>query len=491
MARKISNWIRTWLENATTRIASSVPLVAVGAFAVAMVLRNAPFDVKEALVSDTDAMEIAVEAWLYGYPLITMDMTRRLMTNVTAPEGKQAPMGRWAKLRNFPPLLSRDIAAPNPDTLYTTAWIDLSRAPYILGIPNSKGRYYLMPILDAWTNVVASPGSRTTGTAAQRYIITGPNWTGSIPAGLKEYKSPTNLVWIVGRIYCSGTPEDYEKVHAFQEELSLLPATAIGPSYTPPPGAVDPEVDALTPIREQINRMDTGVYFNRLAELMKENPPSAADTPLLQRIAKLGIVPGRAFDLAKADPVISRALKEAPRSGFSKILAHCKQSSVEINGWGYFLKLGEYGTDYLHRAFTSAIGVGANLPQDAVYPVSELDADGRPYDGSHRYLLRFQPGAPPPVKGFWSLAIYDDQYCFVPNSMNRYTVSTWTPLHYNDDGSLDIYIQRDSPGANHESNWLPCPPGPFVLMLRLYWVKESEPTILTGSWHPPAVKRLD
>ena len=179
MARKISNWIRTWLENATTRIASSVPLVAVGAFAVAMVLRNAPFDVKEALVSDTDAMEIAVEAWLYGYPLITMDMTRRLMTNVTAPEGKQAPMGRWAKLRNFPPLLSRDIAAPNPDTLYTTAWIDLSRAPYILGIPNSKGRYYLMPILDAWTNVVASPGSRTTGTAAQRYIITGPNWTGS------------------------------------------------------------------------------------------------------------------------------------------------------------------------------------------------------------------------------------------------------------------------------------------------------------------------
>src|ERR1700742_4849453 len=222
---------------------------------------------------------LATDAYVFGYPLVTMEMTRRVITNATKVEGTHGPMGQIIKLRQYPDASFRDVTAPNADTLYTTAFLDVGKEPWVLSIPDTKGRYALFPMLDGWTTVFEAPGKRTTGTAAQTYAITGPGWKGTLPAGVKEYKSPTSIVWLLGRIYCTGTPEDYAAVHAAQDEFKLVPLNAYGKSYTPPAGKVDPSIDMKTAVREQVNRMDAVAYFTLLCKLMKENPPAAVDAP--------------------------------------------------------------------------------------------------------------------------------------------------------------------------------------------------------------------
>ncbi len=231
---------------------------------------------------------LATDAYIYGYPLVTMEMTRRVITNVAAPEGTRGPMGQFIKLRQYPDASFRDVTAPNADTLYTTAWIDVGKEPWVLSIPDMKGRYFLVPMLDGWTNVFQVPGSRTTGTGAQTYAITGPGWSGALPAGVKQYKSPTNIVWILGRIYCTGTAEDYAAVHALQDQFKLVALSSYGKAYAPPSGTVDSSIDMKTPVREQVNRMDAAAYFTLLAQLMKTNPPALADAPALAKFAKIG-----------------------------------------------------------------------------------------------------------------------------------------------------------------------------------------------------------
>src|SRR5215467_8502356 len=220
---------------------------------------------------------LATDAYIYGYPLVTMEMTRRVVTNVVKPEGTHAPMGQLIKLREYPNASFRDVTAPNADTLYTTAFLEVDKEPWVLSIPDMKDRYYLFPMLDGWTTVFQVPGKRTTGTGAQTYAITGPGWKGTLPAGMKEYKSPTSIVWLLGRIYCTGTPADYAEVHEAQDQRKLVPLSAYGKPYTPPPGKVDPSIDMKTAVREQVNRMDAVAYFTLLAQLMKTNPPSPAD----------------------------------------------------------------------------------------------------------------------------------------------------------------------------------------------------------------------
>src|SRR5690349_13134040 len=239
---------------------------------------------------------LATAAYIFGYPLVTMEMTRRVITNVARPEGTRAPMGQIIKLREYPNSSFRDVTAPNADTLYTTSFFEVGKEPWVLSIPDMKGRYFMMPMLDGWTTVFQVPGKRTTGTGAQTYAITGPGWKGTLPPGVTEYKSPTNIVWLLGRIYCTGTPEDYAAVHKLQDECKLVPLSAYGKAYTPPPGKVDPSIDMKTAVREQVNRMDAVSYFKLLCELMKANPPYAADAPQLAKFARIGIVPGQDFD---------------------------------------------------------------------------------------------------------------------------------------------------------------------------------------------------
>ena len=432
------------------------------------------------------AHKIGVEAYVYAYPLVTMELTRRVMTNVTTPGSKFAPMGQFANLRTYPSPADKTVTAPNADTLYSIAWLDLKKEPYIFSIPDADGRYFLMPMLNGWTDVFEVPGTRTTGTKAQTYAITGPGWKGELPEGVARYESSTNLVWILGRTYCTGTPEDYKKVYEFQDKLALVPLSAYGKPYTPPKGKVDPKIDMKTPVRDQVNRLDAAAFFTLFAKLLRDNPPGKADGPMVVKLARIGIVPGEDFDFASLEPEVAKGLKGVPKKALARIMDHYKDSGAEINGWDFTLKTGLYGYDYPQRAFITAIGLGANRPQDSVYPTSEVDAAGKHYSGTNKYVLNFPKGKTPPVKGFWSLTMYDAEFFFVPNELNRYNLSSRSKFNYNKDGSVDLYIQKDSPGKDKEANWLPAPDGKFVLMLRLYWPQRE---VLDGKWAPPAVKK--
>lgn len=432
---------------------------------------------------------LATDAYIFGYPLVTMEMTRRVLTNVAEPVGTRAPMGQIIKLRSYPDASFKDVTAPNADTLYTTAFFDLGKEPWVLSVPDMKDRYFLLPMLDGWTTVFQVPGKRTTGTSAQTYAITGPGWKGTLPEGVKEYKSSTNIVWLLGRIYCTGTPEDYAAVHKLQDEFKLVPLSAYGKPYTPPAGKADPAIDMKTAVRDQVNRMDAVAYFTLLCELMKTNPPSEADAAQLARFASIGIVPGQSFDASKLKADFA---KRIPDIAFDRIMLQFKinKAITQQNGWAFTTKTGIYGTDYLMRALITAIGLGANRPQDAVYPTSKADAEGHKYNGANKYVMRFPKGHLPPADGFWSLTMYDDKYFFVNNPLNRYSISARQNLQTNPDGSTDLYIQKDSPGKDKESNWLPAPAGDFILMLRMYWPSETDPSIINGTWTIPAARKV-
>jgi len=453
-----------------------------------LAIQAGPTQAQDGKPKEEEAAKLGVEAYIYGYPLVTMEMTRRVTTNAATVEGLRGPMGQFASAREYPSAAFRDVTAPNADTLYSSGWLDLAKEPYILSLPDEDGRYYLMPMLSGWTDVFEVPGKRTTGTKAQKYAITGPGWKGTLPEGVTEYKSPTNMAWIIGRTYCTGTPQDYKAVHAIQDQYSLVPLSAYGKPYTPPKGEVDPKIDMKTPVREQVHKMDAATYFMTLALLMKDNPPAKADAPMVENMAKIGVVPGKDFDMSKLDPAVAKGLQGVPKAAQNEIMGHLKKAGKAVNGWQYFSPAGLYGTDYLQRALVTMYGLGANRPQDAVYPTSEVDGDGKPYDGANKYVLHFPKGQTPPAKGFWSLTMYDGDFFFVKNPLNRYTVSSRFDFKYNEDGSLDLYIQKDSPREEKESNWLPAPDGKFILMLRLYWPQETKPSIIDGSWEPPAVK---
>ena len=443
-----------------------------------------------------EALPAGVDAYIYGYPLVTMEMTRRVMSNVEKPEGTRAPMGQFVRMREYPSAAFRDVTAPNADTLYTTAWIDVSQEPWVLSLPDMHDRYYLFPMLDGWTDVFQVPGKRTTGTGAQTYAITGPGWKGKLPAGVKEYKSPTAIVWLLGRIYCTGTPEDYAAVHQLQDEISLVPLSAYGKPYTPPAGKVDPSVDMKTAVREQVNALSADEYFNLLAKLMKDNPPAAADAPMIKKMAKLGIVPGQPFDSSKLGPIAKEAFDTVPKIANEKIMLWMKEGILAgdlklEHGWVFTTKTGLYGVNYIQRALITAIGLGANRPQDAVYPTSEGPSVASSYTGEKKYVMHFDKGQLPPANGFWSLTMYDKDYFFVQNPINRQSISARQNLKPNVDGSVDLYIQNESPGADKESNWLPAPKGKFILMMRLYWPEEKAPSIIDGTWIIPPVNVVE
>jgi len=449
----------------------------------------------ENAAKEVEARELAIEAYMYAYPMVTMEVTRRVMTNVEKAEGSKAPMGQFARLRTYPAVDDHSVTAPNADTLYTLTWLDVSKEPWIVSIPDMKDRFYLFPMLDMWTNVFQDPGKRTTGTKAQKYAITGPGWSGTLPAGVTEYKSPTGMVWVLGRIYASGTPEDYKAVHALQDQVSAVPLSAYGKPYTPPAGKVDAAIDMKKEPRDQVNALDGAAYFKLFAELLKANPPSAEDAPMVAKLAKIGIVPGQDFDAAKLDPAVAKGIAAAPKPAQDKISVWLKEAVVAgdaklENGWLYFTKVGTYGTSYRQRAMITWYGLGANRMQDAVYPTSEGPELIKKYSGAHKYVMHIPKGQMPPVDGFWSLTMYDKDYFFVPNPINRYTVSSRNKFKTNADGSVDVYVQRESPGKDKEANWLPAPEGDFVLMMRLYGPKEKSPSILDGTWKPPEVKQV-
>jgi hypothetical protein len=439
-------------------------------------------------VTEQEAYEIGVDAFIYLYPLVLMDATRRQAVNVEA--GKvfgRGPMNAFTHVPTFPPADFRDVVRPNFDTLYSIAWLELTTEPMVVSVPDTGGRYYMLPMLDMWSDVFACPGKRTTGTGAGQFAVVPPQWSGWLPAGVERIDAPTRHVWIIGRTQANG-PVDYDAVHAVQVGYTITPLSQLGQPAQPVTATIDPSVDMKTPPMRQVDTMPAGAFFAYAAELMKTNPPHITDQPIVARMRRIGIVPGASFDLAAQDEPIQSALARATTDGLRNMRAKAPSLAKIVNGWQMNTdSMGVYGTFYLKRAIVALVGLGANLPEDAIYPMNVGDAEGKALDGASRYVLHFDKDAIPPAEAFWSLTLYDQHGFPTANALNRCAIGDRDALTMNADGSLDLIIQHESPGTAQESNWLPAPPGPFNVLMRLY-----APTaqVIDGRWVPPPVRRV-
>jgi len=459
-------------------------LAGVALVAVTLALSAAPTARAAGAISEEEAHSIGVAAYQYFYPLVTMDLTRRQLTNVAKPEGIHAPMNTFVSLPAFPPADMKVVVRPNFDTLYSSAWLDLTKEPMIVSVPDTHGRYYLLPMLDMWTDVFASPGWRTTGTQAGNYAVVPPGWSGVLPAGVVRIDAPTPYVWIIGRTKTDGPP-DYNAVHAIQAGFKVASLSQWGKAPEPVVGTVDPGVDMKTPPKIAVDTMSAGKFFAYAAEILKLQPPHITDQPILAQMQRIGIEPGKNFDIDKVDPAIKAGLQSVPAEALKLMAWKVASMARVVNGWAMNTDtMGVYGNYYLKRAIVAQMGLGANLPEDAIYPINLADDTGKPLDGANVYVLHFDKGAAPPVNAFWSITLYDTDGYQVANSLDRFAVSSWMPFKYDSDGSLDLYIQNANPGEDKEANWLPAPKGPFNLTMRLYAPKSDA---LTGKWNPPPV----
>jgi hypothetical protein len=442
-----------------------------------------------AVSADSDLAEAAADAYLFGYPLVIVDVTRQTQAAAATATGRKALANHLTHTRAFPDHTFTQVVRPNVDTLFTSAWIDLKRGPVVLSVPDTGKRYYLMQLMDAWTNVFGSPGTRTTGNGKGDFGIVGPGWTGKLPDGVSEIRSPTNMVWLLGRIQTNGKT-DYEAVHAVQNGFGMAPLSAWGKRDAPAEDIViEPGAAARTPPNDQLARMDAATFFSRLNNLMKDNPPAAADAPALKRFAAIGVGPGKAFDLKGMDPAVAEVIERGVRLARERLAGAARKArGKDVNGWDIATNLGRYGTDYGLRAVVALVGLGANLPEDALYPRARVDADGQTLTGAKRYTLRFPKGQLPPARAFWSVTMYNTRNFLVENPIGRYTLGDRDPLKFDENGSLTLYIQHDSPGKDHEANWLPAPSAEFDLSLRLYWPKQQA---ANGTWKPPPVVRVN
>ena len=427
----------------------------------------------------------AVDAYVYAYPLVLMDVTKDVATAPSSETGK-APINQFAHLREFPTPEFKDVVTPNADTLYSTAWLDLTNEPIVLSIPNMRDRYYILEILDAWTTVIAAPGSRTLGDFYGDIVIVGPNYQGDLPKGMKVVRSTTEFVWIIGRILTDG-PSDFAAVHQLQDQLALTPLGASDSNdnlQSDPPNQSD--IDEVTPPSVQVANMSANEFYTRFAKAFDRTTAQQNEQLMTSRLDSLGLERGQGFSFANLDTQVQAALEESTKKGQKLISETAMQLSDKTEGgWDLLYSLGDYGHDYLRRAAVALFGLGANLTADAFYPIALTDEDGQLLNGSNNYVLHFESDQLPPVKAFWSLTLYGLNKGFSKNAIDRYALGDRNDLNYNKDGSLDIYIQHESPGGSLESNWLPAPVDGFYLVLRLYWPSEK---VLNRQWLPPGVE---
>lgn len=453
--------------------------------------------VKGQTITPQEAHDIAVNAYLYFYSPVTMDLTRKQLTNI--PPGKDSiggPMNTFANIGAYPTADMRAVVRPNFDTLYSSAWLDLTKEPVVVSAPDTHGRYYLLPMLDMWTDVFASPGWRTTGTQAGNFVIVPPGWRPDLreklieefrlPKDTQRIDAPTPYVWIIGRTKTDG-PADYDAVHQIQAGYKITPLSEWGKTPTSIEAKIDPSIDVKTPPKILVDTMPADKFFAYAAELLKLNPPHITDQPIIAQMRRIGIEPGKSFDITKLDPAVQKALETVPQDAQQLIKWKLPTLARVANGWSMNTDtMGVYGNYYLKRALITQYGLGANLPEDAIYPANLADDTGKPLDGANKYKIHFDKATMPPVDAFWSITLYDEEGFQVANSLNRFAVSSWMPFKFNADGSLDLYFQNESPGTDNEANWLPAPKGPFTLTMRLYAPKSDA---LTGKWNPPPVVR--
>jgi hypothetical protein len=457
-------------------------------FIAAVCLQTTPAIQAEPVTAE-EAHAIAIDAYIYFYSLLSMDVTRKQFTNIESDkELGKGPMNTVANIPEYPPADYKGVVRPNFDTLYSSIWLDLTEEPLVVSVPDTEGRYYLFPMLDMWTDVFASPGWRTTGTEAANYLVTPPGWTGAVPDGMPQIKAPTPYVWIIGRTKTDG-PADYEAVHKIQAGYKVSPLSRFGKPAEPMTVKVDPTVDMKTPPKIQVDTMPADKYFSYAAELLKTIPPHITDEPILARMKKIGIEPGRSFEFSKLDPAVQEALARVPEEAQALMKWKVPTLARVVDYWSLNTDtMGVYGNYYLKRAIIAQLGLGANLPEDAIYPLNLGDEAGKPLNGAEsQYTIHFGKENLPPVDAFWSITLYDSEGFQVANVLNRFAVSSWMPFKFNADGSLDLYFQNENPGQDKGANWLPAPKAPFNLTMRLYAPKSAA---LTGKWSPPPVVKV-
>jgi hypothetical protein len=448
-------------------------------------------------ITEAQAHAIGVDAYVYFYSLVTMDVTRKQFTNLEP--GKmpgRGPMNMFNNVPTYPPADDRGVVRPNFDTLYSVAYLDMTKEPVVVSVPDTNGRYYLLPMLDMWSDVFASPGWRTTGTQVGNFLVTPPGWRPDLrerfidefklPRDTQRIDAPTPYVWVIGRTKTDG-PADYDAVRKIQAGFKVTLLSEWGKPPKPAEVKIDPSIDMKTPPKIQVDTMPAGKYFAYAAELLKLQPPHITDEPILAQMKRIGIEPGKSFDIEKVSPAVKKALESAPEAAQKLMEWKIPTLARVANHWSMNTDtMGVYGNYYLKRAIVAQIGLGANLPEDAIYPLNLSDDTGRPLDGSNKYTLHFEKSATPPVNAFWSVTLYDSEGFQVANPLNRFAVSSWMPFKYDPDGALTLYFQNESPGKDKEANWLPAPKGAFNLTMRLYAPKSEA---LTGRWNPPPVTK--
>lgn len=467
-----------------------------GLIAIAGGFAHAAIAAAPEAVTSEEARAIARDAYVYFYPLVTMDVTRRQLTNVAAKPGAiGGPPNAFNNIREFPAADVKAVVRPNFDTLYSSAWLDIGKEPVVVSVPDTQGRYYLLPMLDMWTDVFASPGWRTTGTGAGHFLVASRDWRPDLrekfdefklPQGTQRIDAPTPHVWIIGRTKTDGPP-DYPAVHKVQDGFKVTPLSQWGQTPKLPEVKPDPAIDMKTPPKTQVDAMPADAYFAYAAELLKANGAHMTDEPMLARLKRVGFAPGKGFDLTKADKAIQDGFRTAPQDAQALMAWKVKSLAPIVNGWSMNTDtMGVYGNYYLKRAMVAQLGLGANLPEDAIYPLNLFDEHGQPLEGKNNYTIHFAKDQLPPAEAFWSITLYDNDGFQVANPINRFAVSSWMPLQYNPDGSLDLYFQNKSPGKSRETNWLPAPDGPYNLTMRLYAPKADA---LNGKWSPQPIVR--
>jgi hypothetical protein len=437
----------------------------------------------------SDVRDIGISAYTYLYSMVTMEITRLQATNIEAgKESGKGPMNTFSHFRAFPDADFKVVVRPNFDTLYSSAFLDLSSGPIVVSAgADTDGRYYELPMYDMWTDAFAVPGQRTSGTEAGSWAVVPPGWSGILPEGVGRIDAPTPTIWIIGRTQTNG-PADYPVVHKIQDGFTLTPLASWGGGGGAPASvaAVDPSVDMTTPPLDLVNGMSAETYFDLALRLLAVHPPHATDWSLIAQMSRIGLKAGATF--ADLDSDVQAALKDVPAAALAEMQRAFPWIARVVNGWQMNIDtMGVYGNFYVKRAIVAMVGLGANSAEDAVYPVLMVDADGQPLDGSNDYVLHFEASELPPVHAFWSVTMYDAHGFQAANGLNRFAIGDRDALTFNSDGSLDLFFQNTSPGSDKEANWLPSPTGPLGITMRLYAPATS---VLNGTWNPPAVKKV-
>jgi hypothetical protein len=442
-------------------------------------------------------VDLAAQAYVFGLPLV---VTRRTMATFSG----SGPLNTLLRARALATPQSKAVVAPNRDTLYLFAPIDVAAQPLILTVPEVKDRYFAIQFIDAYTDVHDYIGTRVDGGAAGTYAVTGPGFTGTLPPGVKQIRMRTPQGVLLGRVRVRDDA-DLEAAHAVQDQVTLVPLAA----FLGQPDTAAKVVLGAPPGTPQ-TAADAGVgFFDELGDGLAANPPTTdVQRALVDRLAAIGVGPGRhpsqdgsvgggATAVAAPDattavtaPIDPSVFTDGIKDGEARIAAKERDLQGNArNGWRLNTDLGQYGDDLVLRAAVAQIGWGANGPEEALYPQAATDVDGTPLTGASRYVIHFDAGQLPPVQdlGFWSLTVYTPDRFLTANPIDRYSVGGDTPgLLTNADGSLDVYLQHDAP-VGHEANWLPTPVGAFTMSLRMYL---PQPAAIDGTYTYPTVRAV-